>query len=103
MPRFLIDVPHEANQLACTRVVQVFLTNGSHFLANADWGCKDGVHHAWMVVEVDSKAEARAIVPPAFQAEATVVELNKFSTTDADGIVQRHTASRTGRRKDAGA
>ena len=67
--RFLIEVPHEEATVACARVVDVFLRTGSHFLSTADWGCKDGVHKAWMVVEVDSKDEARGIVPPAFRPE----------------------------------
>ncbi|HYX20866.1 MAG TPA: hypothetical protein VFA98_08480 [Thermoanaerobaculia bacterium] len=41
MPRFLIEVPHEAETVACARVVDVFLKSGSHFLSNADWGCRD--------------------------------------------------------------
>ena len=77
MPRFLIEVPHEAEMTACARVLEVFLLTGSHFLANADWGCMDGDHSAWMVVEVDSKEQARSIVPPAFRAQARIVELNK--------------------------
>ena len=68
MPKFLIEVPHDAEQLACARVVQVFLATGSHFLTNAEWGCGDGVHTAWIMVDVGSKAEARAIVPPAWRA-----------------------------------
>ena len=46
MPKFLIEVPHEADTLECTRVVHVFLSTGSHFLTNAEWGCKSGVHKA---------------------------------------------------------
>ena len=68
--KFLIEVPHEGTPTACARAVEVFLRTGSHFLSTADWGCKDGVHKAWIVVEVDSKDEARGIVPPAFRAEA---------------------------------
>jgi hypothetical protein len=64
MARFLIEIPHEAEKVACARVVHVFLATGSHLLSNADWGCMDGVHVAWMIVDVDSKAEAQSIVPP---------------------------------------
>jgi len=88
--RFLIEVPHEESTLACARVVDVFLKTGSHFLSNADWGCKDGVHKAWMVVEVGNKEEARHIVPPAFRAEARVVKLNKFTTEEIDQVLRDH-------------
>jgi hypothetical protein len=88
--RFLIEVPHEESTLACARVVDVFLKTGSHFLSNADWGCKDGVHKAWMVVEVGNKEEARHIVPPAFRAEARVVKLNKFTIEEVEQILHDH-------------
>jgi len=88
--RFLIEVPHEETTVACARVVDVFLRTGSHFLSTADWGCKDGVHKAWMVVEVDSKEEARGIVPPAFRAQAKVVQLNRFTREEIQQILHDH-------------
>jgi len=88
--RFLIEVPHEETTAACARVVDVFLRTGSHFLSTADWGCKDGVHKAWMVVEVDSKEEARGIVPPAFRAQARVVQLNRFTREEIQQILHDH-------------
>lgn len=88
--RFLIEVPHEATVVACARAVDVFLKTGSHFLARADWGCKDGEHKAWMVVEVDSKDEARRIVPPAFRPKAKIVQLNTFTMAEIDDILRHH-------------
>ena len=66
MPKFLIEVPHESEVVACARAVKVLLESGSHFLTHADFGCCDGVHKSWIVVDVDSKDEARHILPPAF-------------------------------------
>ena len=86
--RFLIEVPHEASTVACARVVEVFLKSGSHFLAHADWGCGDGEHKAWMIVEVDSKSEALGIVPPAFRSQAKIVQLNSFTLQDVEAILR---------------
>jgi hypothetical protein len=90
MPRFLIEVPHDPDVVGCARVVKVFLSSGSHLLTHADWGCRDGDHHAWMIVDVSSKDEARAIVPPAFRASARVVALNHFSMDEIDTILKEH-------------
>ena len=79
MARFLIEVPHESDRVACTRAVQILLGSGSHFLTHADFGCFDGVHKAWIVVEVDSKEDTRSILPPVYRSQATIVELNKFT------------------------
>ena len=89
MPKFLIEVPHEADTLECTRVVHVFLSTGSHFLTNAEWGCKSGVHSAWMLVDVESKAEAIAIVPPAFRAAARVVGLTHFTLAEIEPALRK--------------
>ena len=90
MGKFLIEVPHEEEVLACARVVEIFLKTGSHFVTNADWGCRDGEHKAWIVVEVDNKEEARRILPPAFRSQAKIVSLCKFSMEEIDDIVSKH-------------
>ena len=88
--RFLIEIPHQENVVACARVVEVFLRSGSHFLSHADWGCKDGVHKAWMLVEVDSKDEARNIIPSAFRAQAKIVQLNTYTIEEIEGVLRDH-------------
>ncbi len=92
MARFLIEVSHEPEPLACHRAVEVFLRTGSHFLTRADWGCKDGVHKAWMIVELDSKSDALNIVPPDFRSQATVVQLNTFSLEQIEELRRHHDA-----------
>jgi hypothetical protein len=90
MSRFLIEVPHEEDKISCIRAVEVFLKTGSHFLTNADWGCFDGEHKAWIIVEVSSKEEARGILPPAYRSHAKIVCLNKFSMKEIDEIRNQH-------------
>jgi hypothetical protein len=91
VPRFLIEVPHSPDELACARVVQVFLSSGSHYLMHADWGCMDGVHSAWMIVEVENKPEALGIVPPAFRHEARVTRVTHFKLDKIEETIRRHT------------
>ena len=88
--RFMIEVPHEPTIVACAQAVEVFLKSGSHLFTHADWGCKDGVHKGWIVVEVDSRDEARAIVPPIFRSQAKVVQLNTFSMEEIQDILHQH-------------
>ena len=93
MARFLIEVPHEPERLACAKVVKVFLSSGSHFLTHADWGCCDGDHRAWIIVDVADRDEAMGIVPPAFRSSARIVGLNYFSMDFIDRILQEHQAA----------
>ena len=90
MPRFLIEVPHESEVVACARANKVLLESGSHFLTHADFGCNDGVHKAWIVVDVKSRDEARNMLPPAYRRQATIVQLTKFGLKELDDLIRRH-------------
>lgn len=90
MAKFLIEVPHDGELLACARVVEIFLKTGSHFLTHADWGCMDGEHKAWIIADVENKDEARCILPPAFRAQAKIVKLNDFTMGQVGEILRHH-------------
>jgi len=90
MPKFIIEVPHEKDLIACAQVIESFLNYGSHFATKADWGCKDGVHKAWITVEAWDREDARNILPPAYRAQATIVQLNKFTMEEIDDILEHH-------------
>ena len=90
MPKFLIELPHESEVVACARAIKVLLESGSHFLTHADFGCHDGVHKAWILVDVDTKSEARNILPPVYRRQATIVELCKFGLDELDDLIKRH-------------
>ena len=79
MPRFLIEVPHDPTPLACIHAVEALLRTGSHFLTHADWGCMDGEHSAWLVVELDSRQDAMNVVPVDFRKQAKIIQLNAFT------------------------
>ena len=90
MARFLIEVVHDAEAVACARVVKLFLSAGSHLLSHADWGCLDGDHRAWMIVDVADKTEAMAIVPAALRPATRITGLNQFSMSQIDEILKSH-------------
>ncbi len=92
MNRFLIEVPHDGTAAACARAAELLLRTGSHFLTRADFGCGDGVHKAWIIVEVDSKDEARNMVPPELRPLASIVRLNYFTMGMVDELKRRHDA-----------
>src|SRR5687767_14512804 len=79
MDRFLIEIPHEGTAAACARAAEILLRTGSHFLTRADYGCVDGVHKAWLIVEAGSKDEARNVLPSELRPKATIILLNYFT------------------------
>jgi hypothetical protein len=90
MPRFFIEVPHGAGQAECVRAAQIFLMSGSHFLTNAEWGCMDGEHKAWLIVDVDSRQDAESIVPPSYRPQAKIVKLNRFTMNEMGEAMRHH-------------
>jgi hypothetical protein len=103
MPRFLIEVPHEAEAVACARTIEIFLRTGSHFLTHADWGCMDGDHRALIIVDVDGKDEARTIIPPAFRAQARITKLCAFTLEQIEEIRRQHSSQPSPRAPASGA
>lgn len=89
MASYLIEVPHSENKIDCIRAIQVFLTSGSHFLVNADWGCEDGEHKAWIIVDLNNKEEALQIVPPLYRRQAKIVRLTKYSRETMEKAVSQ--------------
>ena len=90
MPKFLIEVPHKADAMSCIKAIRVFLETGSHFLTNAEWGCADGVHKAWFFIEMDTKEDARNVVPAAYRRDANITRLNRFTMDEVDRMMGEH-------------
>jgi hypothetical protein len=77
MPRYIIQDTHEVED--CLKLLDAFMQAGAHYLTNAEWGCEAGDHTAWIVVEAESDAEARNMVPPIIRNRARLVRLNRFT------------------------
>jgi hypothetical protein len=90
MGKFLIEVPYDASETSCLKVVQIFYATGSHFLTRAEWGCKNGEHCAWLLVEVDDMHQARQILPAAFRSKARIVALKKWTREEMDQLADAH-------------
>ncbi len=74
MKRFLVISNHKAED--CNLALKETLAIG--YLTHYDWGCKDGVHTGWAVLEAEDKAQALMSVPTFLRSQATVIRLTKF-------------------------
>jgi hypothetical protein len=70
--------------------VKTFLDTGSHYLSHAEWGCEDGVHKCWLIVETENREQAKAVVPPFMRQHVTIVRLNRFFTDEMGSILTSH-------------
>lgn len=89
MPRYLIELSHGDEHAACLKALDAIARHGSHFITHSEWGCRDRVHVGWLIVEVDSRQEALAIVPPDQRQAARVVQLNRFTRQEIQAMVER--------------
>ena len=97
MAHYLIEVPHKNDKQSCIEAMEVFLRSGSHFLANADWGCFDDDHKARLVVDVDDKEQARRIVPPLYRKTATITRMIKIGREEVDHYKKEHDLDEIGK------
>lgn len=80
MDRYLIAVDHTPEAAACMHMMEMFMEVGSHYLTNADWGCEDDQHTAWVILDAEDEAHARLAVPPVARKDARIVKLRKYTT-----------------------
>ncbi len=83
MDRFLVVSPHTDED--CVNALKQVLAAG--YLTHFDWGCKDGDHTGWVILEAENAKEALMVVPSGQRQKARAVRLVKFS---ADQVAKMH-------------
>jgi hypothetical protein len=78
MDRYLVIAPH--TQEECMKAIKVIKAVGS--VTRWDWGCKDGEHCGWVIVEAESRDEALLVVPTIERHHARAVKLMRFTPED---------------------
>lgn len=78
------EIPHDADEASCKAAYKVFAETGSHYLTHADFGCADGIHNAWFVIEADDHDEARLVAPPAYRNNTRVTKVKQYAMTELD-------------------
>jgi hypothetical protein len=84
MDRFLVEIPHASDTASCNAAIKFFAESGSHYLTNADFGCEDGVHNAWLFVEAVDHDEAHLVAPPQYRDRTRVTRVKRYTWTDDD-------------------
>jgi hypothetical protein len=82
MDRYLIISDHSNED--CLHILDLVQAQG--YLHHYDWGCKDGVHVGWAIVEAENREEALLSVPTIIRNKARAVRLNKFTEEDLQNL-----------------
>lgn len=75
MDRFLIISPH--TEADCVNALKQIEAAG--YITHFEWGCKDGEHTGWYILEAENAKEAIMVVPTAQRPTAKAVRLVRFS------------------------
>ena len=80
MDRYLVISPHTTGD--CANTLKQVLAAG--YITHFEWGCKDGEHIGWVILEAESAKEAVMVVPSFQRATAKAIRLNKFSPEEVE-------------------
>ena len=76
MDRYIVISTHTSED--CKMAVKQFRKYNAGFLTHFEWGCFDGDHTAYAIVEAENHENARMSVPPLFREKTKVVKLTYF-------------------------
>lgn len=76
--KYLIESPHTKQE--CLRELDEISAKGQKTLGQFYWGCGQGDHTGYAIVDAKTEVEAKALVPDFIRDKAKVVELVQFSS-----------------------
>ena len=80
MSKYLIASKHEPDD--CLRALDEELAKGSGVLDKFVYGCKEGDHTGYAIVDVKNLSDALAMVPDFLQASACITKVDKFTPAE---------------------
>ncbi len=80
MARYLIASPHTREQ--CLRALDEEAAKGAEVLDKFVYGCKEGDHTAYAIVDARSLSDALAMVPDFLQEDACISKVDSYSAED---------------------
>lgn len=79
MDRYLIISPHTTE--SCKRAIAQVYALG--YITHFDWGCADGDHTGWAIIEAEDGKQALLCVPTLERAHARAVKLMRVTPEQA--------------------
>jgi hypothetical protein len=84
MSRYLIASKHTDDE--CVRALDATLAKGSSVLDKFVFGCKEGDHTGYAIVDVKSLSDALALVPDFLQENACISKVDRLTAADVRGM-----------------
>jgi hypothetical protein len=94
MARFLVESSHTARE--CVWALRELVHESEDTLDQYEWGCKDGEHVGWAIVEAETKFEVLARIPRVLRPQTHIVQLNQFTAEEVVAFHEGELAARAG-------
>jgi hypothetical protein len=82
MERYLVVSPHTKGD--CVKALREVYAVG--YITHFEWGCKDGDHTGWLILEAENAQQALMVVPAMQRHSAKAIKLVKFTPQDIEGM-----------------
>jgi hypothetical protein len=80
MARYFISTKHTQEQ--CLQALDEELAKGPDILDKFVYGCKEGDHTGYAIVDVNSKSDALAMIPDFLQDSACIARVDRVTPSD---------------------
>ncbi len=87
MARYMIASRHDPEE--CLRALDEELAKGPGTLDKFVYGCKEGDHTGYAIVEAKKLSDALALVPDFLQESACITRVDKFSPADIKSLHEK--------------
>ena len=84
MSKFLIASRHTEED--CVRAIDATLDKGSNILDKFVFGCSEGDHTGYAIVDAKSISDALGLVPDFLQKDACITKVSKLSPADVKSM-----------------
>jgi len=82
--KFMVVVSHTPEQ--CLEQLDKISAKGADILNQFEWGCKSGHHTGYALIEAETDAAVKSMLPMDIQNSAKIIKVNKFSQADLANI-----------------
>src|SRR5262245_31947875 len=91
--QYMIEAKHTPEE--CQKVLDEVSTKNSALLSKVEWGCLSGDHTAYAIVDAESEAAVKAMLPPSM-ADAHIVKVTKFTPQQIKAFHEKKGSSSSG-------
>jgi hypothetical protein len=82
--KYLVESPHTKEE--CLKELDGLAAKGTEVLAKFSWGCMAGEHTGYAILEADSEAAARNVVPEVVRGKARIHPVATFTMKDVQSF-----------------